>query len=61
MWETCAIDLKVQLPRTVAVELEEVQVNPVHLNVISDETDDPNGFTNVFPYPLIRLTAARGQ
>ena len=25
MWETCAIDLKVKLPRTVAVELEEVQ------------------------------------
>ena len=25
MWEPCAIDLKVKLPRTVAVELEEVQ------------------------------------
>jgi len=25
MWETCAVDLKVKLPRTVALELEEVQ------------------------------------
>jgi hypothetical protein len=25
MWDTCAIDLKVKLPRKVAVELEEVQ------------------------------------
>lgn len=25
MWEKCAIDLKVQLPRTVALEVEEVQ------------------------------------
>ena len=29
MWETCAIELQVKLPRTVAVELEEVQrTNP---------------------------------
>ena len=25
MWETCAVDLQVQLPRTVAAELEQVQ------------------------------------
>jgi hypothetical protein len=25
MWEPCAVDLRVKLPRTVAVELEEVQ------------------------------------
>ncbi|HSJ15205.1 MAG TPA: hypothetical protein VK939_12365 [Longimicrobiales bacterium] len=25
MWETCAVDLKVELPRTVAAELADVQ------------------------------------
>jgi hypothetical protein len=25
MWETCAVDLRVQLPRAVAAEVEEVQ------------------------------------
>jgi hypothetical protein len=29
MWETCAIDLQVKLPRTVAIEVAEVQrTNP---------------------------------
>lgn len=27
MWETCAIDLQVRVPRTVAAELEQVQRN----------------------------------
>ena len=27
MWDTCAVDLRVNLPRTVAAEVEEVQRN----------------------------------
>lgn len=27
MWETCAVDLQVRLPRTVAAEVEQVQRN----------------------------------
>lgn len=27
MWETCAVDLQVQVPRTIAAELEQVQRN----------------------------------
>lgn len=31
MWETCAIDLQVQVPRKVAAELEQVQHNDPEL------------------------------
>jgi hypothetical protein len=31
MWDTCAIDLKVELPRTVAAELAEVQLRDPEL------------------------------
>lgn len=42
MWETCAIDLKVKLPRTVAVELEEVQ------------RTDPEMLSRMLTYALAR-------
>ena len=31
MWDTCAIDLRVQLPRSVAAKLEEVQAEKPEL------------------------------
>ena len=42
MWEPCAIDLKVKLPRTVAVELEEVQ------------RTDPELLTRMLTYAVAR-------
>ena len=44
MWETCAVDLRVHLPKTVAVELEQVQRN------------DPEMLSRILYYAVTRRT-----
>ena len=44
MWDTCAVELKVNLPRTVAAEVEEVQRN------------DPEMLSRIVYYALTRRT-----
>ena len=44
MWETCAVDLRVHLPKTVAVEVEEVQRN------------DPEMLSRILFYAMTRRT-----
>lgn len=44
MWDTCAVELKVTLPRTVAAEVEEVQRN------------DPEMLSRIVYYALTRRT-----
>ena len=44
MWETCAVDLRVQLPKTVAVEIENVQRN------------DPEMLSRILLYAMTRRT-----
>ena len=44
MWETCAVDLRVHLPKTVAVEIENVQRN------------DPEMLSRILFYAMTRRT-----
>lgn len=44
MWETCAVDLRVQLPRPVAAEVEEVQ------------REDPEMLSRMLVYAVTRRT-----
>jgi hypothetical protein len=44
MWDTCAVDLRVHLPKTVAVELEQVQRN------------DPEMLSRILYYAVTRRT-----
>ena len=44
MWDTCAVDLRVNLPRTVAAEVEEVQRN------------DPEMLSRIVYYAVMRRT-----
>ncbi len=44
MWETCAVDLRVHLPKTVAVEVEQVQRN------------DPEMLSRILFYAMTRRT-----
>jgi hypothetical protein len=44
MWETCAVDLRVHLPKTVAVEIEKVQRN------------DPEMLSRILYYAMTRRT-----
>ncbi len=44
MWETCAVDLRLNLPRTVAAEVEEVQRN------------DPEMLSRIVYYAVMRRT-----
>ena len=44
MWDTCAVDLRVNLPRTVAAEVEEVQRN------------DPEMLSRIVYYGVMRRT-----
>lgn len=44
MWETCAVDLRVHLPKTVAVEVEQVQRN------------DPEMLSRILYYAMTRRT-----
>ena len=44
MWDTCAVELKVNLPRTVAAEVAEVQRN------------DPEMLSRIVYYALTRRT-----
>ena len=44
MWDTCAVDLRVNLPRTVAAEVEEVQRN------------DPDMLSRIVYYAVMRRT-----
>lgn len=44
MWETCAVDLQVRLPRTVAAEVEEVQKR------------DPEMLSRIVLYAVTRRT-----
>lgn len=44
MWETCAVDLRVHLPKTVAVEVEHVQRN------------DPEMLSRILYYAMTRRT-----
>ena len=44
MWETCAVELKVQLPKSVAVEVEQVQRN------------DPEMLSRILFYAMTRRT-----
>lgn len=44
MWETCAVDLQVQLPRSVAAEVEEVQKR------------DPEMMSRIVMYAVTRRT-----
>lgn len=44
MWETCAVDLRVHLPKTVAVEVENVQRN------------DPEMLSRILFYAMTRRT-----
>lgn len=42
MWETCAVELRVQLPRELAAEVEEVQKR------------DPDGLSRIVIYAMTR-------
>jgi hypothetical protein len=42
MWETCAVELRVQLPRDLAAEVEEVQKR------------DPDGLSRIVLYAMTR-------
>ena len=44
MWDTCAVDLRVNLPRTVAAEVEEVQRR------------DPEMLSRIVYYAVMRRT-----
>lgn len=44
MWETCAVELRVNLPRTIAAEVEEVQRN------------DPEMLSRILSYAMTRRT-----
>ena len=44
MWETCAVDLTVHLPKSVAVEIENVQ------------RDDPEMLSRILFYAMTRRT-----
>ena len=44
MWETCAVDLRVNLPKSVAVEVEKVQRN------------DPEMLSRILYYAMTRRT-----
>lgn len=44
MWETCAVELKVQLPKSVAVEVEQVQ------------RTDPEMLSRILFYAMTRRT-----
>ncbi len=44
MWETCAVDLRVHLPKSVAVEVEQVQRN------------DPEMLSRILFYAMTRRT-----
>ena len=44
MWETCAVELRVQLPKSVAVEVEEVQ------------RTDPEALSKMLFYAMTRRT-----
>lgn len=44
MWDTCAVELRVQLPKSVAVEVEEVQ------------RTDPEALSKMLFYALTRRT-----
>ena len=44
MWETCAVDLRVHLPKSVAVEVEDVQRN------------DPEMLSRILFYAMTRRT-----
>ena len=44
MWETCAVELKVQLPKSVAVEVEQVQ------------RSDPEMLSRILFYAMTRRT-----
>lgn len=44
MWETCAVELKVHLPKSVAVEVEQVQRN------------DPEMLSRILCYAMTRRT-----